>query len=95
MIVLFSLLKSEIFGKRPVYGGCFFYFIREEVREMKKRIMIYFVDSVNLEKIYMKKKGFNYSHYDGNMLPERKEYSERISKGFRLFEMSRDGYPGD
>lgn len=95
MIALFSLLKSEIFVKRPDYFGRFFYFIREEVREMKKRIMIYFIDGVNLEKIYMKKKGFNYSHYDSDMIPERKEYSERISKGFRLFEMSRDGYPGD
>ena len=95
MIALFSLLESEIFVKRPVWVGRFFYFIREEVREMKKRIMIYFVDGINLEKIYMKKKGFNYSHYDSDMIPERKEYSERISKGFRLFEMSRDGYPGD
>ena len=39
-----------------MYVGRFFYFIREEVKEMRKRIMIYFVDGVNLEKIYMKKK---------------------------------------
>jgi len=43
----------------------------------------------------MKKTGFNYSHYDCDMSPEGKDYSERISKGFRLFKMSRDGYPGD
>ena len=95
MIALFSLLRSEIFEKRPVYMGRFFYFIREEVKEMKKRILICFVDGVNLEKIYMRKKGFNYSHYDCDMIPEGKDYSERISKGFRLFKMSRDGYPGD
>ena len=95
MIVLFSLLKGEVFVKRLSYVGRFFYFIREEVREMKKRIMIYFIDGVNLEKIYMKKTGFNYSHYDCDMSPEGKDYSERISKGFRLFKMSRDGYPGD
>jgi len=94
MIALLPLLEFGIYKERPE-SGRFFYFIEKEVREMKKRIMIYFVDGINLEKIYMKKKGINYSHYDGDMIPEKKEYSERISKGFRLFKMSRDGYPGD
>lgn len=95
MFVILSLSGAGvIYEKRPLLGR-FFYFMVKEVRKMKKRILIYFVDGVNLEKIYMRKKGLNYSHYDGNILPEKENSPDRISKGFRLFEMSRDGYPGD
>lgn len=95
MIVILPLLKDCGFLESDLYGR-FFYFIGKGVRKMKKKMLIYFVDGVLLEKIYMKKKGLNYSNYDCDVLPEKKDdLSERISKGFKLFEMSREGYPGD
>ena len=63
--------------------------------------MIYFTDMKLMEKIYQGRKRKLKNYYsnigeDGDLIPVNLDnFEERLSKGFMLCEMARNGYPDD
>lgn len=78
-----------------------FLFYMKGGEKMGKKIMIYFADIKIMEKFsYGRKKKLKdyYSNTgeDGDLIPiNLRNFEERLSKGFMLCEMARNGYPDD